>query len=396
MGGRRFVFGLTLFMIGGVASAEESLWERLQIHGFASQGAVKTSDNHWFGDSPNTSFDFTELGLNGSFQLNPKVLFAAQVLSRRAGEMYDGEPSLDYALGDFTLFSGAERRAGLRVGRIKNPLGLYNETRDVPFTRPTIFLPQTVYYDKLRNSLLSSDGLMLYGESFQPWGNLSLTLGGGRPVIDDNVEWAFLGGDFDGSVEADGNTYVGSLWYESQDGAYKAGLSGASSALRFDPGAYSILGPGDIDFNYWIGSLQYNAERFTLSAEYGRLPLEWKDFGPYWPFSKQTTEGYYVQGAYRILPELELTLRYEEGFADRNDRSGKRSSALTGGLTPPFDFYSKIFTAGLRWYILPNLMVEIDYSRHQGTFDLSIRENPDPSQLVEDWDRFAAQISVRF
>ena len=142
--------------------------------------------------------------------------------------------------------------------------------------------------------------------------------------------------------------------------------------------------------------MQYNAEKFTLSAEYGRLPVEWTEFGPYWPFSKQTTEGYYLQGAYRILPELEFTLRYEEGFQDRNDRSGKGLSALTGGLLPPFDFYSKIFTAGLRWHILPNLMVEVDYSRNQGTFHLSYRENQDPSQRVEDWDLFAAQISVRF
>ena len=181
MGGRRF-FATLLLITGGLASAEPSMWERLQIHGFASQGVVHTSDNHWFGDSTNTSFDLTELGLNGSFQLNPKVLFSAQVLSRRAGEMYDGEPSLDYALGDFTFVSAPDRRLGVRVGRIKNPLGLYNETRDVPFTRPTIFLPQVVYYDNLRNLILSSDGLMLYGESFQPWGNLSLTFGGGQSV----------------------------------------------------------------------------------------------------------------------------------------------------------------------------------------------------------------------
>jgi hypothetical protein len=89
-------------------------------------------------------------------------------------------------------------------------------------------------------------------------------------------------------------------------------------------------------------------------------------------------------------------LRYEEGFADRNDRSGKQASALTGGITPPFDFYSKIFTAGVRWDILPNLMLRVEYQHHQGTFHLSIRENPDPSQLVESWDLFAASISVRF
>jgi hypothetical protein len=395
MGSRVHIAAL-LIVATGVAKADESLWERVQIHGFASQGVVQSSDNRWFGDSPNTSLDFTELGLNGSFQLNPKVLFSAQVLSRRAGEMYDGQPSLDYALVDFTLAAAPEGRLGVRVGRIKNPLGLYNETRDVPFTRPTIFLPQVVYYDKLRNLILSSDGLMLYWESFQPWGNLSLTVGGGGQVIDENVEWSFLGADFDGSMESNGNNFVGSLWYETQDNAFKAGLSAISAPLRFKPGITSILGPGKIDVTYWIGSLQYNAQKFTLSAEYGRLPIEWTDFGPYWPYSKQTTEGYYLQGAFHILPQLDFTLRYEEGFQDRNDRSGRRLSALTGGLTPPSDFYTKIFTAGVRWYILPNLMVELDYSRHRGTFDLSYRENPDPSQLVRDWDRFAAQISVRF
>jgi hypothetical protein len=111
---------------------------------------------------------------------------------------------------------------------------------------------------------------------------------------------------------------------------------------------------------------------------------------------RQTAEGYYLQGAYRLLPDLQFTLRYEEGYADRDDRSGKRASALTGGVTPPFDWYSKILTAGLRWDILPNLMVEIDYSRHRGTFVLSSRENPDPSQLEQEWDMFAAQMSLRF
>lgn len=393
---RWLVMLLTLAVGNAAGETGSSPWERLRIHGFASQAVLETSANRYFGNSPETSLDLTELGLNGFFQLTNQLSFSAQVLSRRAGELYDGEPSLDYALGDLTLASTADGRAGLRIGRIKIPLGLYNETRDVPFTRPTIFLPQVIYYDRLRNLILSTDGLMIYGESFLPWGNLSVMLGGGRAVIDDNVEWGFLGGDFDGSMETGGNSYVGSLWYETQGGAFKAGLSGVTVPLRFKADTASILGPGKIDVAYWIGSLQYNAELFTLSAEYGRLPLEWKDFGPYWPYSKQTTEGYYLQGGYRILPELELTLRYEEGFQDRNDRSGKRLSALTEGVTPPFDYYTKIFTAGLRWYILPNLMVELDYARHQGSFHLSIRENPDPSQRVQDWDLFAAQISVRF
>lgn len=390
-------YGLILLAVSnGIASAAPGPWERLQIHGFASQAVVKTSDNHYFGNSAETSFDFTELGLNGSFQLNNRIMFSAQILSRRAGEMYDGTPSIDYALGDISLSTALDRRVGLRLGRIKNPLGLYNETRDVPFTRPSIFLPQSVYFDKIRNVLLSSDGAMLYAESFRDSGNYSLTLGVGESVIDDNVEWTFLGSDFDGDLESGEPNKIASLWYTTPDERFKAGISGLNSSLRFKPGAFPVLQAGTIDVFYWIASLQFNTEDITLSAEYARIPIDWKNFGPDFPYDKSTSEGFYIQGAYRVTPQVELMLRYEEGFADRNDRDGTRSSALTGGYTPPFDYYSRAFTLGLRWDIFPNLMLRVEYQRQHGTYALSFRENPDPNDLVENWNAFAASISVRF
>ncbi len=378
------------------ADALEFLSDRLQLHGFASQAVVRTSANRYFGASTETSFEFTELGLNASFEFDPRVLLSGQLLVRRAGDMYDGTPSLDYALADVTLTSNASRRLGLRVGRIKNPLGLYNETRDVPFTRPGIFLPQVVYYDRVRNLVLSSDGLMLYGESYGAAGNLALTLGGGQAVVDENVEWTYLNGDFDGKLRPDGITWLARLWYSSQAEHIKLGISGASSTMRFDPGGVSTLDAGTIEFLYWVASFQYNAKDWTLSAEYSRVPVEWSNFGPTHPFPRQGTEGYYLQGAYRLRPDLELMLRYEEGVAERADRGGRRLSAMTDGALPPFDFFSKIWTTGLRWDISANCMLRLEYQRHHGTFALSARENPIPADQEEDWDVFAASISVRF
>lgn len=393
----RALMGLLMVAAGaGMAGADPSAWEHLQIHGFASQAVVNTSANRYFGNSAETSFDFTELGLNGSFQVTNKLSLSAQILSRRAGEMYDGTPSVDYALADYGFSEASDHRFGVRVGRIKNPLGLYNETRDVPFTRPSIFLPQTVYFDKIRNVLLSSDGAMLYAESFKDYGNISVTIGMGQSVLDDNVEWTFLGNNFEGDLEPGKPNKIASLWYGASDERFKVGLSGLMSTLKFDASPVSVIGRGEIDVLYWIGSLQYNTEDVTLSAEYARIPIDWKDFGPYFPFDAATSEGYYVQGAYRFRPNVELVLRYEEGFADRDDRSGRRSSALTGGVTPPFDWRSDIFTAGVRWDMLPNLMLRLEFQRHIGTYSLSFRENPDPGQLQEHWDAFAASISVRF
>jgi hypothetical protein len=41
-------------------------------------------------------------------------------------------------------------------------------------------------------------------------------------------------------------------------------------------------------------------------------------------------------------------------------------------------------------------MLRADYQRHIGTFDLSIRENPDPEQLRKHWDLIAIEIALRF
>jgi hypothetical protein len=369
----------------------------VQIHGFASQALVRTSANRWFGDSPDTSFDFTEIGINASYQSTPNLLFSGQVLVRRAGDMYDGTPTLDYGLVDFTLASDTEKRLGVRLGRIKNPFGLYNETRDVPFTRPGIFLPQVIYYDKVRNSLLSYDGIMLYGERYSDVGNLSLNLGAGQSIVDDNFEWAYFGADYDGELRADGvNWGIGSLWFNSPSDALKLGFSAILTDMEYDAGPYSPLESGSINVFDWVASFQYNAADWTISSEYSQAPTRWADFGPYFPFEKQVLEGYYLQGAYRILPNLEIMARYEEGYGDRNDRSGRTLSDLTGGFTPAFDFHTKVWTLGLRWDINPYIMFRLEAQRQDGTYALSIRENPDPTALVREWDVFAASISVRF
>lgn len=377
-------------------AAESSPWDRFQIHGFASLALVTTSANNYYGQGDTLSPDFTELGLNLSYKLDPRILLSAQVLGRRAGDMYDGSPSLDYALADLSLLSGTEVSLGLALGRIKNPLGLYNETRDVPFTRPGIFLPQTVYYDRVRNLLLSSDGALLRGAWFNPWGNLSLAVGGGQAVVDDNVEWAYLGADLPGDIEPDGVTWIGSLWYATPDDGIKAGLSGASGRLRHDLGG--LLGPdgGEIDYLYWVASLQYNSEDLTLSAEFSRVPTEYKGLSAFLPFEDHTSEGYYLQAAYRIRPRVELMARYEEGFLDRRDRDGRKLSALTGGQLPAYALYSKIATLGVRWDPTPNVMLRAEYQHHNGTLATSIRENPDPSFLRQHWDAFALSVSVRF
>ncbi len=386
----------TCLLFSGATTAADSFWSTIQLHGFAAQSVIKTSDNRFFGDSPDTSFASTEIGVNASVRLDPKVLVAGQVLARRAGDMYDGTPSLDYALTDIALIASPERILGIRLGRVKNPLGLYNETRDVPFTRPGIFLPQVIYYDKVRNIVLSSDGAAVYGSLYNDLGEFSVTLVGGWPVLDDNVQWTYLGGDFPGTLRPNGSVWTGSLWYATVTEQLRFGLSGALASLRYAPHQNDILGPGQTDIVYGIASLQYSARRFTLSTEYGLEPVRWRRYGPLLPRRKVTSEGYYLQGTYRIRSNLEFMACYEEGVADRDDRDGSDFAGVTGGLVPAHAMFSKIVTVGLRWDPTPNLMLRAQYQWNQGTLVLSQLENPDFPRQREYWNLLALQVAFRF
>ena len=376
----------------------ETFWDRLQLHGFGSQAAVRTSANRWFGDSPSTSFDVTEIGVNASLRAKPKLLFSAQILYRRAGDMYESNLALDYGLVDITPFASPEGRFGMRLGRIKNPLGLYNETRDVPFTHPGIFLPQVVYFDRVRNLVLSTDGAMLYGDRYSKFGNFSATLGNGWSVLDENVEWAYLINDFPGDIKNNGTIWLASLWYTDPSERLKLGLSGATLSIRFDPQitALPTLNRGHTDIDFWIASAQYNTENWTLTAEYAREPLQWRDYGAFSPDQDATAEGWYLQGTYRLRPDINLMLRYEEGYGDTADRDGSALEAATGGLLPANARFSKIISTGVRWDINRHWMVRAEYAYNNGTFILSSRENPDPGTRERYWNLFSVQAAFRF
>ena len=229
-------FALALYATAGGAAAE-GLFDDLEVHGFATQGYVKTSANSFFGDSEDGSFDFTELGVNATLEPSPWLRLSAQLLSRNAGEMYSGSPVVDFALADVSLRSTEEQSLSFVVGRFKNPLGLYNETRDMAFTRPGVFLPQVVYFDKLRNVIMSSDGFGVQVERFSEAANVKFYAAAGQPQTDENLEYIYLGREYAADFEPAGLSYIGSLQVETPDSGLRGGVQHRLCFLRFRPRA---------------------------------------------------------------------------------------------------------------------------------------------------------------
>ncbi len=392
--------GCLLFALcGGVCVGARALepLEGLQVHGFLTQGYFLTSSNRVFGHSEGDgSLDFIEAGINASWTPLPRLQFAVQPLFRRAGAGHGSDFELDFALMDYALLSTADKQLGIRLGRIKNPLGLYNETRDVAFTRPSILLPESIYLDSLREQFVSSDGAMVYGELRSRWGDFSLELG---PVFfrSDNkdLELAIFLDDFPGEFGND-LSFLGRLTYQLDGGRYKLAVSGAQVNSTYEPG---FLPPQDLRagtdlFELLILSAQYNGEHWGFTSEYALRHTEDQGFGPGFPDATFTGESYYFQGMYRASAKWEAFLRYDVFFADRDDRDGEAFEKTTG--FPGHNFFAKDWTIGARYYFTPAFMVAAEYHHVYGTGWLPRQDNPDLSATDEKWDLFAVLASYRF
>ncbi len=388
----RWLLMLVCGMSGIALGGEPALMDHnLQIHGFITQAYVKTTENQFFGDSRDGSFDFRELGVNASYRLRPNLMASAQLLSRVAGEMYDGSLAIDYAQLDYQMHMDERGRVGLILGRNKNPLGLYNDTRDVAATRPGIFMPQSIYWDRVRNMVLSNDGLQLYGERNNEMHRFNLQLFVGKTPIDENVEKSYLDPALQASMEQDGLTTGGRLLYEWDGGRFRLALSNAMLELDSET---NLLPNGKIDIDYWVLSAQYNDGPWRLTAEYMQEPLDYSGFGDFLDPADTTLDGYYLQGDYRLHEDWELMLRYEESHYNKDDPDGSESSQVIG--LKSYTFYSKLWTLGLLWEPTEKLMLRAEFSRVDGTIFLSGLENPIPNETVKDWNLFSLLVSYSF
>ena len=288
-------------------------------------------------------------------------------------------------------------RIGVRGGRIKNPWGLYNETRDVAFTRPTILLP-LAYFERSRTLFLALDGGQLYADYNTSMGDFSFKFNYGWVNADDKELLIGITSDptATGHLESD-PSFVTQLSYEVLGGEYVFALSYAELNMRYqaknigDP--YAQL---DADIKSFIISAQYNGEKISFTGEYS---LQWNEFTDIRfgvPDNSPVSEHWYVQAGYRLLDNLQATLRYDSTVQDKNDRYGKGVEAATGGMVPGHLMYAQDIVFGLRWNITPAWMIRAEYHRMHGATTISLLENPDFSKIVKNWNIYALQVAFRF
>lgn len=374
----------------------QELAEGLQAHGFVSQSVVHTSDNNVGGNSDDSlAWGLREMGANLSWRPTPDWLISGQALARWAGESDNGEMRLDYGFVDRTLFADGDTQLGLRLGKIKNPYGFFNTTRDVAHTRPGIIMPQSIYLDRIRNFILSAPGAAVYGNHAAESLDLIWSVGAVRPDTDSaDLESLFLPLERPGDLRGD-TTWLGQIMAEVQGGRWRLGLTLGDVRMHYKPQGDPWLLAGQNRLTPFVISAEYNSEHFSLTGEYTQARHDSKDYGSH-PVAlglqkPNTVEGWYLQGTYRPTLDWTFYLRRDEIYLDNKDKTGKKNPTP---FFPPYSVFAKDWTLGTR-YAVDNWIFSAEYHKVRGTLWLSPLDTPYDDQK-QDWEMVLLQAAWRF
>jgi hypothetical protein len=160
----------------------------VQVHSFMTQGYMYGTANSFLTLRNGGSFAMTDGGVNVSTNITDNLHVAAQAYDRSIGSLGKGTLNLDFAYADYRFKSWF----GVRAGKVKTVLGLYNDTQDVPALSTWALLPQSMYSIDLRGTTIAHTGGDIYGTvSLQKLGDLSYTAYAGERPADTTGGIAF-------------------------------------------------------------------------------------------------------------------------------------------------------------------------------------------------------------
>ena len=161
----------------------------VQVHGFMSQGFAKSNENNFLTmKTRDGSGALTDGGANLSAQFTPKFRAGAQVYLRNVGDLGNGRFELDWGYADYRFTEWI----GVRGGKVKTTLGLYNDVQDIDFLHTWALLPQSLYPVDLRGSTIGHIGADVYGTvSLRQAGEFSYAAFAGKRPEDPEGGYAY-------------------------------------------------------------------------------------------------------------------------------------------------------------------------------------------------------------
>ncbi len=369
----------------------------IQMHGFSSQGYLKSTENNYLGDSKEGSWEFNEIGVNFAIPISDELRFGIQFFSRDLGTNGNNRLIIDWAFMDYSF----QDWLGFRAGKIKTPFGLYNRQRDADILRTSILLDQSVYSEAMRDFLVAFQGISFYGSStLGIAGDLDYEVFGGK--IDISADTSFEGGvskmvpvEYMGLVSPEtiisisvSQMFGGMLvWNMPLPGLR---VSGTYLSGEGDIGMDIGLGPMDVDIslnNISVLSTEYEIGPAIFAAEYLMMDI---DFDSPFIVIPLELEGWYGRISWRLLDWLSLGASYGEFYPRPDDKTG---SDYDGTPMRAAFAWQKDAGVSVRFDIVEKWSLKLETHFING---LAQVEGTDYSVMEEDWILLAAKTSLSF
>ena len=260
------------------------------------------------------------------------------------GELGRGHVTLDWALGDYRFSDWF----GIRAGKVKTVLGLYNDTQDAEFTYTWALLPQSMYPLDLRETSLAHIGGDCYGTlPLRKLGSLAYTGYAGRLPEDKT------GGYYYGLTALGLQQQSISGTARGADLKWTTPLSGLLLGASYLNSPENSTGYNTIFEDYrTVFSAQYSVGRLRIEGEYSRQIQKVNLAGTAGPFGPPVfrisfdRRAWYEAVAFQVSKHLELGT-YNSRFLP----NAGRSYDLPPEFLPPAarHIYDQVFTARIEF-----------------------------------------------
>lgn len=349
------VLALAVAALPAAAGAIDVADGKLSLNGFGQWGYGRTTgENGYFIGSERGEYDTAQFSLALTAHPADDLVVAGQVFLRS-----DGETALDWGFVEYRL-SDLLR---IRAGKVKNPLGLFMEVKDVGTLRPFFSLPQSIYgpYNIGTEAYLGA-GITGEWTADSGWG----------------LGWDLYGGALEMEVLEPAEATIGAAATAPYD---------FSAVLLEEEEVRDVVG-SRLTLSTPLDGLSFRVSAFTgevreedgtetarmvtvgFSAEYAleRLQLRGEIFRQN-EGDLETNLGAYAEIAWRFLPRLQAALRFERA------RMTKEGLPITSSLRDHTEG-----AVGLSYWPSPNAAFKVSYHLVDGNrFALPERSRDDGS-----------------
>jgi hypothetical protein len=266
----------------------------------------------------------------------------------------------------------------------------------VPHTRPSIVLPQSLYFDIFRDVALGVDGLVLIAQTHNKWGEWDINFSYGNSRISEQQKVNLLGSNASGKLKHDFDTQF-SLYWRPKLTNFQLGLSLLDADFSYKQGANDTLFTGDETSQRFMLNFLYQGQRWEIASEIMRERVIAENILFPGLSSDTTADGGYLQARYFLSKQLTLLARLDIYDRDRQDREGKNIETLSQGLVPGYFGLMDQATAGVTWKFANNMQIQAEYHRVKGTARLAPIFTP--NTVLNDskyWDMWAVQLMYWF